>query len=68
MRRRGGAAALAGAAAAWPHLAAACAVCFSAREESRIAFGVTTAVLTALPLLMIGGAVLWLRLRARRAE
>ena len=49
-----------------PGVAAACAVCFSGRtEDSRIAFEITTAFLTFLPLLMIGSLAWWLRRRAR---
>jgi hypothetical protein len=50
-----------------PQLAAACAVCFAGRsDETRIAFVVTTAFMTALPLLTIGSLVWWLRWRARQ--
>ncbi len=48
-----------------PRAAEACAVCFSGREGSRVAFIVTTAILTVLPLALIGGFVFWLRRRAR---
>ena len=45
----------------------ACPVCFSAKnDENRIAFIVTTAFLTFLPLSLIGGGVWWLRRRARQ--
>jgi hypothetical protein len=44
-----------------PQLGDACAVCFSARDENRQAFTITTAFLTALPLLMVGSLVFWLR-------
>ena len=46
----------------------ACAVCFSAREDNRLSFIFTTAFLTCLPLLAMGGAVLWLRARWRELE
>jgi hypothetical protein len=50
---------------AWPGVAAACAVCFSGRtDETRIAFGISTAFMTLLPLIVIGSAVWWLRRRA----
>lgn len=50
-----------------PALAEACAVCGAGRDEAaRGAFIATTVFLTLLPLLAIGGAVLWLRRRARR--
>jgi len=46
--------------------ALACPVCFSAKnDENRIAFIVTTAFLTFLPLGLIGGGVWWLSRRAR---
>ena len=45
-----------------PRLAAACSVCSAGRdEENRIAFIVTTAFMSLLPLLLIGGLVFWLR-------
>ena len=48
-----------------PEIAAACSVCFSGRsDETRVAFIATTALLTALPLLLIGTLVWWLRRRA----
>jgi ABC-type spermidine/putrescine transport system permease subunit II len=50
-----------------PRLAAACAVCFTGRaDETRIAFLVTTGLLSALPILMIGSLVWWLRRRAHQ--
>lgn len=42
-----------------PQLADACAVCFDASDENRVAFTLTTAFMTFLPLLMIGGVVSW---------
>jgi hypothetical protein len=48
-----------------PEIAVACSVCFSGRsDETRVAFIVTTAALTALPMLLIGTLVWWLRRRA----
>jgi len=48
-----------------PKMAAACAVCFTGRaDETRIAFLVTTVLLSALPILLIGSLVCWLRRRA----
>lgn len=47
----------------WPAVSPACAVCFSATENNRVAFIVTTFFLTVLPLTMIGGGVLWVRRR-----
>ena len=56
--------------AVWaPRIALACPVCTAGRdEENRIAFIATTAFLTFLPLLMIGGVVWWLRNRVRQVE
>ncbi len=51
-----------------PETGDACAVCFSGRDENRQAFTITTGLLTALPLLMIGSFVYWLRLRVREME
>ena len=51
---------------AWPGVAAACAVCFSGRtDETRIAFGISTAFMTALPLVVIGSFAWWLRRRVQ---
>jgi len=50
-----------------PRLAAACAVCFTGRaDETRVAFIATTGLMTALPLLLIGSLVWWLRRRAHQ--
>ena len=49
-----------------PRLSQACAVCFSGSDEYRLAFSVTTVFLTALPLVMIGSFVFWLRQRVLR--
>ena len=51
-----------------PELADACAVCFSASEESRGAFVITTIFLSVLPVALIGGFVWWLRARIRELE
>lgn len=53
---------------AFPEAAAACPVCFDARDENRQAFLATTAFLTLLPLGMLGGVGLWLRRRIRQVE
>jgi hypothetical protein len=45
----------------WPGAAHACAVCFSATDENRTAFLVTTIVLSLLPLGMITSALWWLK-------
>jgi hypothetical protein len=39
--------------------ALACAVCFSGRDDSRIAYLVTTIGMTALPLLALGAGIWW---------
>lgn len=55
--------------AAAPRAAEACAVCGAGRdEENRAAFLLTTAFLSLLPLVMVGGFVWWLRRRARELE
>lgn len=51
-----------------PSVAHACPVCFDPRDENRIAFLITTAFLSVLPLAMVGGLALWLRGRWRQAE
>jgi hypothetical protein len=52
-----------------PRIAVACSVCSAGREdETRTAFIVTTAFMSALPLVVVGGAVWWLRRRARSLE
>lgn len=52
-----------------PHLATACSVCFTGRaDETRIAFIVTTGLLTALPVLLIGSLIWWLRRRAQQIQ
>ena len=58
-------------AALWllPDLAAACPVCFqTTSEENRLAFLVTTALLTLLPLAAVGGLGAYLWWAARRRE
>ena len=47
----------------WPAVAQACAVCTDPNDEARTAFIFTTALMTALPLLFVGGGVWWLRRR-----
>lgn len=44
-----------------PAVAHACPVCFDPNEENRWAFIFTTVLLSTLPLLMVGGVVLWIR-------
>lgn len=48
-----------------PETAHACAVCFDANGEVRMAFILTTVFLTMLPLAVVGGTGLWLRRRHR---
>ena len=50
----------------WPSAAQACSVCFSATEQNRIAYIVTTIVMSLLPLGMIGGGIYWLHRRSHR--
>jgi hypothetical protein len=51
-----------------PDAASACAVCFSASDENRQAFLISTAFLSVFPLGMVGGAGLWLRRRVRERD
>ena len=48
-----------------PSLVLACPTCINAVEESRMAFLITTGLLSFLPLIMMGSFFLWLRARAR---
>jgi len=52
----------------WPTAAQACSVCFSATDGNRMAFLITTVVLSLLPLGLIGGGILYLRHRFRQVE
>lgn len=54
--------------AVFPDAAHACAVCFDAREESRMAFLATTAFLSFLPLGMVAGAGVWMRRRMKEMD
>ena len=57
------------ASAALPGLAAACPVCGSAKnEENQIAYLATTGFMTFLPLILVGGLILWIRKRVRDME
>ncbi len=50
-------------------VADACPVCFQAKTEaSRIAFIATTALMTFLPLAVVGGGVWWVRRKFAQAE
>lgn len=51
--------------ASTPDAAWACPVCFDSSDENRMAFLVTTAFLSLLPLGMVAGAGLWIRKRAK---
>ena len=53
---------------ALPEAADACAVCFSGKDESRTAYIATTALLTFLPLGLVGGFVAWVWRRSRAIE
>lgn len=48
-----------------PRVSEACSVCFSGRDEARTAYVLTTVLLSLLPLICVGGLVLWLRARHR---
>lgn len=57
------------AAAAFPaERALACAVCFSGRDESRVAYLVTTIVMTALPLFALAVGIYWVVRKANAAD
>lgn len=60
--------ALAAALLALPGAAEACSVCFSTTEENRMAFLVTTGLLSVLPLSILGGVGFWLRRHLRELE
>ena len=51
-----------------PNLATACAVCGAGvdDDQSRIAYLFTSALLSVLPLALLGGFLLWLRAKHRR--
>jgi amino acid transporter len=51
-----------------PDVAHACAVCFDARAENRIAFLATTAFLSLFPLSLVGMAGAFLRKRSRELD
>ncbi len=53
---------------AFPDAAHACAVCFDARDENRLAFLATTAFLSLLPLGMVAGTGVWLRKRSKEVD
>jgi membrane protein DedA with SNARE-associated domain len=53
---------------AWAPSALACPGCLSGDEDTRIAYYGTTILLIAVPLLVLGVIVGWLRRAARRAE
>lgn len=61
--------ALAVAAATLPAQSAlACAVCFSGREEGRIAYLLTAIFMTAIPLLALGAGIYWVVRKANASE
>ena len=53
-----------------PSGALACSVCYNPKEESRMAYLLTTGLLTLMPLIFMGAVLLWIRARviAREAE
>ena len=54
--------------ATMPGEAAACPFCFDSSAENRMAFLVTAAALTALPLGMVSGVGVWLRRKFKARE
>ena len=52
------------AALSYPMPAFACAVCAAARDENRVAFIVTTGIMSFIPLALIGGLVWWIKKRS----
>jgi hypothetical protein len=50
---------------ALPRLASACAVCFSGSDDTRFAYLFTTALLSVLPLAVLGAFVGWARWRVK---
>ena len=59
---------LAAAIATWTHSAEACSVCFSATEETREAYYLTTVLLMLLPFVFLGALLYWLRKAAGRKD
>lgn len=53
---------------AFPQEALACAVCFSGRDESRIAYLLTTIFMTSLPILALGAGIYWVVKKANAAD
>ena len=51
-----------------PDVAAACPVCFDARDENRQAFLSTTIFLSLFPLGMVAGVGLWVRKRCKELD
>jgi hypothetical protein len=62
--------ALVSVAALWlaPRVASACPVCFSGADETRDAFVLTSVLMSAVPPVLIGSVVWWLRRRVLQAE
>jgi hypothetical protein len=48
--------------------ALACAVCFSGRDESRVAYLLTTIFMTALPILALAAGIVWVVKKANAAD
>ena len=48
--------------------ALACAVCFSGRDESRVAYLLTTIFMTSLPIVALGIGIYWVVKRANRTN
>jgi hypothetical protein len=48
--------------------ALACAVCFSGRDESRVAYLLTTIFMTSLPIVALAIGIYWVVKKANRAD
>jgi hypothetical protein len=48
--------------------AVACAVCFSGRDESRVAYLLTTLFMTAIPIAALAGGIAWVVRKAARQQ
>jgi hypothetical protein len=48
--------------------ALACAVCFSGRDESRVAYLLTAIFMTALPIVALGIGIYWVVKKANRGD
>jgi heme/copper-type cytochrome/quinol oxidase subunit 2 len=67
-RRRFALALLAAAIATWAQSAEACSVCLSATEGTREAYYLTTVLMMAIPFVLLGTLLYWLRKAAGRRD